>query len=133
MKLIWHIDRAKFEFSDPSEIDAWEKNPVVNFEFSPTQSDDGGCSVFSDPETSTNYFALDSNNSEYTFAREDDSLVISAWVRVNAEVADDFSEDLLNEWANENGGWASCSIDLGDDVDAFISEDDGGDWRVEKS
>ena len=131
MKLIWHIDRAKFEFSDQSEIISWENNPVVNFEFSPAESDDGGESVFADADSASNYFALTSDNSKYTFSRDGDHIVISAWVRVDVEVTDEFDEDLLDEWANENGGWASCSIDLGEDVDAFITEDDGGDWRIE--
>jgi len=131
MKLVWHIDRAKFEFSDPAEIDTWETNPVVNFEFSPAESDDGGESVFVDADAASNYFALDADNSKYTYAREGDHLVVSAWVRVDVEVTEEFDEEMLDEWASENGGWASCSIDLGEDVDAFISEDDGGDWRIE--
>ena len=107
MNLIWHINRAKFEFSDPSDIDVWENNPVINFEFSPAESDDGGDAVFSDPESSANYFSLDSNNSKYSFSREDEHLIVSAWVRVAVDVVDDFDGDLLDEWSSENGGWAS--------------------------
>lgn len=131
MNLIWHINRAKFEFSDPSDIHVWENNPVINFEFSPAESDDGGDAVFSDPESSANYFSLDSNNSKYSFSREDEHLIVSAWVRVAVDVVDDFDGDLLDEWSSENGGWASSTIDLGEDVDASIIEDDGGDWRIE--
>ena len=131
MNLIWHINRAKFEFSDPSDVDVWENNPVLNFEFSPAQSDDGGVAVFSDPESSANYFSLDSNNGKYSFSREGEHLIVSVWVRVAVDVVDDFDGDVLDEWSSENGGWASCTIDLGEDVDASIIEDDGGDWRIE--
>ena len=43
------------------------------------------------------------------------------------------NEEILEEWASEKGGWASCSIDLGEEVEAYITEDDGGDWRVDKN
>ena len=40
MKLIWHINRAKFEFSDPSEIDNWIEKPSINFEASTGESNE---------------------------------------------------------------------------------------------
>ena len=60
---------------------------------------------------------------------EDDGPVISAWVAVQVQTTEDFDDDALQEWASEEAGWASASIYLSD-VDATITEDDGGDWRV---
>jgi hypothetical protein len=133
MKLIWHIDRASFEFSDSSEIDNWESNPAINFEFSPGESDDGGESVFANPDEASKYFALNNANSHFSFTREDSNLIVTAWVRVDEEVIEGLNEEILEEWASEKGGWASCSIDLGEEVEAYITEDDGGDWRVDKN
>jgi hypothetical protein len=129
MKLIWHIDRARFEFSDTSEIEDWAKTKTVNFEFAPAQSDNGGDSVFKDPEGAAGYFEVTKDRGEVKFDIESDAVVVSAWVTIDVDVVDEFDEDVLEEWASEYGGWACSTIDLGD-VDAYISEDDGGDWRI---
>ena len=35
---VWHIDRAKFEFGDPDDYEAWKKSKVVRFEMDPSVS-----------------------------------------------------------------------------------------------
>ena len=127
--LVWHIDRARFEFSDPSEIEEWQKTKQVNFEFSPSESDDGGESVFVDPANSGDYFSVTPDKGELKIEIEESAVVISAWVKVEAEVVDDLDEDILGEWEAEYAGHACATIDLGD-ADAYITEDDGGDWRI---
>lgn len=132
MKLIWHIDRAIFEVGDPNELSAWSKDPVINFEFSPDQSDDRGESVFANAGDISDYFKVsEENGSKFIYELNDNEVIVSAWVSVDVEVTEEFDEDVLDEWSSEQGGWASCSIDLGEDVDAYIAEDDGGEWRIQ--
>jgi transposase-like protein len=126
--LIWHIDRAKFSFSDPSEYKEWKKEKKVFFEFSPTGADDGGEAVFVDPDSAEGDFEVTEGRGTIKVKLEKDGPVITAWVGVDAETVDGLDEDTLSEWANDQGGWVSCSIHLGD-FDASIEEDDGGDWR----
>jgi transposase-like protein len=126
--LIWHIDRAKFSFSDPSEYKEWKKEKKVFFEFSPSGADDGGETVFVDPDSAEDDFEVTDDRGTIKVKLEKDGPVITAWVSVDAEIVDGLDEDTLSDWANEQGGWASCSIHLGD-FDASIEEDDGGDWR----
>lgn len=126
--LIWHIDRAKFVFSDPSEYREWKKEKKVFFEFSPANSDDGGEAVFVDPDTAEDDFEITEDRGVVKIKLEKDGPLITVWVGVTAPTVNDLDEELLNEWANDQGGWASCSIHLGD-FDATIDSDDGGDWR----
>jgi hypothetical protein len=128
-KLIWHIDRAKFSFHDSAEYDAWKGNKAVRFEWAPSQADDPGESLFEDPFEIELDFKVAAPDSVLKMTLEEDGPVISAWVSVNVETTDDFSEEGLEEWAAEEGGWASATIYL-DDVDAEIVEDDGGEWRI---
>jgi len=131
MKLVWHIDRAKFEVGDADELQSWVKNPTINFEFSPAESDDGGESVFTNPDDISDYFRVsEGNGSKFSFEVDGNVVTITAWIVVDVEVVENFDADVLDEWSSEQGGWASCSIDMGEDVDTYITEDDGGDWRI---
>ena len=38
---VWHIDRAKFVFDDPTEYETWKQEKKVFFEIDPSASDDG--------------------------------------------------------------------------------------------
>lgn len=127
--LIWHIDRAKFVFSDPSEYKDWKKEKRVFFELSPTGADDSGEAVFSDPEAACDDFEVTESRGLVKIKLEKDGPLITAWVGVSAEIVEGVDADALSEWANDQGGWASCSIHLGE-FDASIEEDDGGDWRL---
>lgn len=125
--VVWHIDRAKFSFDNVDEYEAWKKDKKVFFEFSPSQSDDFGEAVFAD--ASEDDFEVTSSRGEVSITLEDDGPVVSAWVKVVADLVDDLDEETLSEWSNERGGWASCSIHLGP-YDASMSSDDGGEWRL---
>jgi transposase-like protein len=127
--LIWHIDRAKFVFSDPSEYKDWKKEKRVFFELSPSGADDAGEAVFCDPEGAGDDFEITEGRGVVKIKLEKDGPLITAWVGVSAETVDGLDADTLSEWANDEGGWASCSIHLGE-FDASIEEDDGGDWRL---
>ena len=127
--LIWHIDRAKFVFSDPSEYKDWKKEKRVYFELSPTGADDSGEAVFCDAESASNDFEVTEECGLVKIKLEKDGPLITAWVLVSAETVDGLDADALSEWASDEGGWASCSIHLGE-FDASIEEDDGGDWRL---
>lgn len=126
--LVWHIDRAKFSFDDADEYEEWKKEKKVFFEFSPSQSDDFGEAVFADPSECEDDFEVTADRGKVSITLEEDGPVVSAWVKVSAELVEDLDEDALSEWSSDQGGWASCSIYLGP-YDATISEDDGGDWR----
>ena len=127
--LIWHIDRAKFYFDDPEEYEAWKKDKKVFFEFSPSQSDDCGQSVFADAGESGDYFEVTPDRGVISISLEDDGPEVSAWVQIKAKLIDELDEETLSTWSGDEGGWASCSISLGP-YDAFITEDYGGDWRL---
>jgi len=45
-QLVWHIDRAKFEFENVTDIDEWKNNPKVFFEFFPSSADEPGDDLF---------------------------------------------------------------------------------------
>jgi hypothetical protein len=127
-ELIWHIDRAKFSFDDAAEYEEWKKEKKVFFEFSPSQSDDSGESIFADASECEDDFEITLEKGKVAISLEDDGPVISAWVKVKADLVEELDEEALSEWSSEQGGWASCSIYLGP-YDASITEDDGGDWR----
>ena len=127
--LIWHIDRAKFNFEDPSDYEEWKKNKSVFFELTPSAADDFGEAVFADADSAEDDFEITKENGTLSISLEDDGPLISAWVKVSAELVDDVDEDTLSDWSSDEGGWASCSIYLGD-FDAQIVGDDGGEWRL---
>ena len=127
--LIWHIDRAKFSFDDPAEYDEWKKTKSVFFELSPSAADDMGEAVFVDASETEGDFEITPNVGKVSITLEDDGPVITAWVKVSAELVENLDQETLSEWSSEEGGWASCSIYLGE-FDASIVEDDGGDWRL---
>lgn len=126
--LIWHIDRARFTFSEPDEYKEWQKEKKVFFDFSPASSDDGGETVFLEPNSAEEDFEITEDRGLVKITLEKDGPLITAWVGVTAELTEGLDEETLNDWAYEQGGWASCSIHLGD-FEATIEEDDGGDWR----
>jgi transposase-like protein len=126
--LVWHIDRAKFSFDDADEYEEWKEEKKVFFEFSPSQSDDLGESVFADAAECDDDFEVTADRGKVSITLEEDGPVVSAWVKVGADLAEDLDEETLSEWSSDQGGWASCSIHLGP-YDASISEDDG-DWRL---
>lgn len=127
--LVWHIDRAKFNFEDPSDYEEWKKTKSVYFELSPSAADDMGEAVFVDVDDAEDDFEITKETGTLSITLEDDGPLISAWVKVKAELVDDLDEETLSDWSSDEGGWASCSIYLGD-FDAHIVEDDGGDWRL---
>lgn len=128
---IWHIDRAKFVFSDPAEYKQWKKEKKVFFEFSPSNSDDGGEAVFADAETAEDDFEVTEDRGLVKIKLEKDGPVITAWVGVLAETVEELDQEMLTDWANDQGGWACSTIHLGE-FEASIVEDDGGDWRMVK-
>ena len=128
---IWHIDRAKFVFSDPAEYKQWKKDKKVFFEFSPSNSDDGGEAVFADAETAEDDFEVTEDRGLVKIKLEKDGPVITAWVGVLAETVEELDQEMLTDWANDQGGWACSTIHLGE-FEASIVEDDGGDWRMVK-
>ena len=125
---IWHIDRAKFLFEDASEYEAWKKEKKVYFEMDPSGSDDGGEKLFDDPSDGYAEFEIDDNNGNVSISLDDDGPVITAWVKWSPNLRDGVGEDEVLEWGADMGGWYAGTISLGD-VDASISEDDGGDIR----
>lgn len=127
--LIWHIDRAKFVFDNPEDYDEWKKTKSVFFELSPSASDDMGETVFVDASEVEVSYEITGDLGKVSITLEDDGPIISAWVKVSAELVEDLDEETLMEWSSEQGGWASCTIYLGE-YDASIIEDDGGDWRL---
>lgn len=127
--LVWHIDRAKFVFDDPNEYEEWKETQKVFFELSPSQADDFGDAVFADPGEAEDDFEVTPNLGTISITLEDDGPLVSAWVKVKADLVEDVDAESLSDWSNDEGGWASCSIYLGP-YDASIVEDDGGDWRL---
>jgi hypothetical protein len=130
-KLIWHIDRAKFAFDDAAEYDSWKEEQKVRFEWSPSSADSAGENLFEEAYDIEMDFEITKPDSELKVTLEDDGPVVSAWVAVEVQTTGDFDDEAFEEWASEEGGWASASIYLSD-VDATITEDDGGDWRLAK-
>lgn len=128
-QLIWHIDRAKFEFEDANDLSEWMKNPEVFFEFSPSSADEPGEELFEDVFDMEIYQKVEGGASKVSFTVEDGHAIVSAWVAIDVETSEDFDEESFSEWAEEYGGWYSASISLGD-FDATITEDDGGEWRI---
>jgi hypothetical protein len=126
---VWHIHRAKFAFEDASEYEAWKKEKKVYFEMDPSGADDGGDALFDDPEDGYAEFEVDESNGNISISLEDDGPTITAWVKWTPKLRDDVGEDEVLEWGEDMGGWYAGSISLGD-VNASISEDDGGGIRV---
>jgi hypothetical protein len=127
--LIWHIDRARFRFEGPEAYAAWKKNPKVYFSFDPTVSDDRGAGVFADAAEVTGYFEITQERGTVVINLEDEGPVISAWVKIRAEIIPDLDEEALATWSSERGGWACATIDLGEH-EAELHWDDGGEWRL---
>jgi hypothetical protein len=129
VNLVWHIDRAKFQFDNQEKYEEWKGHKKVFFEFSPGNADDSGEDLFADPNGQEAHFEVTKDKGDISVSIEDEGPVISAWVHVQARVNEEFEEDRLFEWSGDMGGWASSTIDLGE-YEATILEDDGGDWRL---
>ena len=125
-KIEWVIKQAKFVFEDSDEYEMWKKEQKVFFEFAPTQADDSGENLFSDAESLEFDKEIDAESGSFSVSLEDDGPIITASCAL--EIPDKISEDALEEWSSEHAGWESSSINLGD-YDAYISGDDGGEWR----
>lgn len=128
-KLIWHIDRAKFVFDNKDDFMKWQENPEIFFEFSPSSADEPGEELFEDVYDIEIYRKVDDEESKVSFTVEADGVTVSAWVAISIETTEDFNEESFSEWAEDFGGWYSASISLGD-FEASITEDDGGDFRI---
>ena len=85
--------------------------------------------MFVDADAAEDDFEVTEDRGLVKITLEKDGPVISAWVGVLAETVDDLDQETLTDWANDQSGWACCTIHLGD-FDASIDEDDGGDWRL---
>ena len=126
--LTWSIKSALFEFSDDGEKKQWvETGCPISFEFDPENSDDGAESIMGSPEGQ--YFSLNPENSHVAISDKGDVVEITAQVRFRVELNDDGSEEDFDEWSSDCGGWACATISP-DDVDAYISEDSGGDLTL---
>jgi hypothetical protein len=127
--LIWHIKGARFRFDDPVAYGAWTDEKKVYFSFNPTFSDDKGAAVFWDAKTAAGYFEITEDRGTLSIALGEDGPVITAWVKVRAELVEGVDGDALSAWSSEQGGWATAIIDLGQ-YEAELHWDDGGDWRL---
>lgn len=126
---VWHIDRAKFEIEDAEEYARWKETKTIVFEMDPSSSDDGGTSICEDPDEAYCEFELSEGNSTVSIEMGEGGPTISAWVKWNPKLADDVTAEEVLEWGTDQGGWYAGTIALAD-VDAEITEDDGGDLRV---
>lgn len=127
--LIWHIDRATFRFDEPDAYANWKKDRKVFFSFDPTFSDDQGSAVFADADDAASYFEITEDKGDLLIELTGDGPVVTAWVKVKADLVTDLDEDALSIWSSEQGGWGSAVIDLGR-YEAEFHWDDGGEWRL---
>lgn len=126
-QLIWHIDRANFQFAEALDRENWiNSDKPIWFEFAPENSDDGAESIMG--SASSQYFDLTAQNSKLLIDVSENEVCISAWVRLNAELRDDIVSENFIEWAEDKGGWACATIMLSG-ADAYITEDSGGEFR----
>ena len=126
---VWHIDRAKFVFDDPTGYETWKQEKKVFFEIDPSASDDGAEDVLQDPEGAAFECEINDENGSVSISLENDGPVITAWVKWSPKIAEGVGEEEVIQWGLDMAGWESGSIYLGD-VDASIVEDDGGDIRL---
>ena len=126
-RLEWIIKRAVFKFEDQSDYEKWKTSPEIYFEFAPNQSSDGGQSIFADPESIGLYEKIDDTNGSVSISFDDEAPTVTASFIVT--VSDRISEEALEQWSSEEAGWMSSTISLGDYV-AYVSMDDGGEWRL---
>ena len=126
-QIVWQIDSAIFRFSDPEDKNNWLKSDKpVCFEFSPEQSDDNAESIMD--SALSQHFDLTEQNSHLAIDVSDDEVCITARVTFYAELRDDVSRETFIEWAEDKGGWFCASIMLSD-VDAYITDDSGGEFH----
>lgn len=125
--LIWHIDGAVFQFANENEREKWiNAGKQISFEFDPENSDDHAESIM-EVAISQN-FDLTDENSTIRMVTLDKKVHVTAWIKLGVDLRDGILKDDFREWADENGGWACATIML-NDVDAYISEDSGGEFR----
>ena len=93
----------------------------------PIRASDGGQSIFADPESIGLYEKIDDTNGSVSISFDDEAPTVTASFIVT--VSDRISEEALEQWSSEEAGWMSSTISLGD-YDAYVSMDDGGEWRL---
>jgi len=126
-QLVWQIDSAIFRFSDPEDQINWLKSgKPVCFEFSPEQSDDNAASIMDSALSQS--FELTDQNSKLVIDVSADEVCITARVTLYCELRDDILRENFIEWAEDKGGWFCASIMLSD-VDAYITDDRGGEFH----
>lgn len=128
-KIIWSISKAKFHFENIDEFRKWKRHKKVFFQFSPSSSDDRGQGLFVDPLTSSDDFEISGENGEIRIALEDSGPVVSARVTVEVALRPGVDDEAMASWSSEKGGWFGSTIYLGP-YDAWITEDQGGDWQL---
>lgn len=126
-QLVWYIENAIFQFSEAQDKENWINSAKpIWFEFAPEQSDDNAESIMD--SALSQHFDLTVQNSKLLIDLSEDEVCITAWVTFNAELRDGIVRENFIEWAEDKGGWACASIMLSD-VDAYITEDSGGEFR----
>lgn len=126
-QLIWQIDSAIFKFYEAHEREKWiNADKPVWFEFAPEQSDDNAKSIME--LAAPQHFDLTDQNSRLEIKVYDDEVCVTACVTINAEIRDDIAQETFTEWADYKGGWACATIMLSN-VDAYITEDSGGEFH----
>lgn len=124
-RLIWSIDEAVLFFAEAEESLSWAASGYqMSFEFDPANSDDSAESIMLSP--ASQYFRLSPENSVILVTDVDGSFLVTARVFLTVDLKDGLSKEDFDEWSSDKGGWACATISA-DDVDAYISEDSGGD------
>jgi hypothetical protein len=99
--------------------------PAMYFEFN-AENMDSDCDVWMNE--SSIYFDIDFSNTNHTVSTtyEDDQLKLSASVTFEVELKEGVNPEEFQEWLDENGGWAACSIS----GEWSYTEDDGGSFTI---
>lgn len=128
-ELVWHIDRAVFDFDSEEALSDWARaGQRVLFEFEPAGADDRGKSLFLDPRVAAQAFELTQTNSTVRVRLEGQTAVVTAWVRFVVDLRDGIDGDAFDAWVRTMGGWSCATISLFD-TEASLSRDDGSEFR----
>lgn len=128
-ELVWHIDRAVFEFDSAESLAKWvDEGKKVLFEFEPAGADDQGTTMFRDPQAAAQSFLLNKANSTVRVKVEGRTAMVTAWVKVSADLCRGVDEEAFDAWVHNDGGWASATISL-TASDAHLMEDAGCEFR----
>lgn len=126
--LSYIVTKADFEFPNSELANTFIQNPTIEFVLD-LDNADASETIFptphpdADPDAPSEIVRLTLNPEQYTITRNDDTTVsVTATVVFDTELLPNITKKEFKNWVEEEGGWATANINLGEDAEPLGEE-----------